>query len=48
MKTDDAFLDRIAASLAREPPEKLNYLRIFMRTFSGRPLLLLKAMRLFG
>ena len=48
MKTDDAFLNRIAASLAREPPEQLNYLRVFMRTFANRPLLLFKAMRLFG
>ncbi|MBN1129772.1 MAG: NAD(P)/FAD-dependent oxidoreductase [Chitinispirillaceae bacterium] len=47
-KTDDAFLDRIASSLAKEPPEKMNYLRVFTRTFAKRPLLLLKAMRLFG
>ena len=48
LKTDDAFLNRIAASLSREPPERLNYLRVFMRTFANRPLLLFKAMRLFG
>ncbi|MBN2189499.1 MAG: NAD(P)/FAD-dependent oxidoreductase [Chitinispirillaceae bacterium] len=48
MKTDDAFLDRIAASLVREPPERMNYLRVFARTFSRRPLLLLKAVKLFG
>jgi digeranylgeranylglycerophospholipid reductase len=48
MKTDDRFLDRIAASLAKEPPDRLNYLRVFMRTFAGHPLLLLKAIRLFG
>jgi len=48
MKTDDAFLDRIAASLAKEPPERMNYLRVFARTFSRHPLLLLKAVRLFG
>jgi digeranylgeranylglycerophospholipid reductase len=47
MKTDDAFLDRVAASLAEEPPEAMNYLRVFARTFSRRPLLLLKAARLF-
>jgi digeranylgeranylglycerophospholipid reductase len=47
IKTDDAFLDRIAASLAKEPSARLNYLRIFMRTFAGRPLLLYKAMKLF-
>jgi digeranylgeranylglycerophospholipid reductase len=48
MKTDDAFLDRVAASLAQEPPERMNYLRVFARAFSRRPLLLLKAVRLFG
>ena len=48
MKTDDAFLDRIAASLAKEQPERMNYLRVFARTFSRHPLLLLKAMKLFG
>ena len=48
MKTDDAFLDRIAASLAKEPPERMNYPRVFTRTFSRHPLLLLKAARLFG
>jgi digeranylgeranylglycerophospholipid reductase len=48
MKTDDAFLDRIAASLAQEPPERMNYIRVFARTFSRHPLLLLKAVRLFG
>jgi digeranylgeranylglycerophospholipid reductase len=48
MKTDDAFLDRVAASLAKEPPDKMNYMRVFARTFAKRPLLLLKAMKLFG
>jgi digeranylgeranylglycerophospholipid reductase len=48
LKTDDAFLNRIAASLAKEPPERINYLRVFTRTFARRPLLLMKAMRLFG
>jgi digeranylgeranylglycerophospholipid reductase len=48
MKTDDAFLDRIASSLAKEPPERMNYRRVFARTFSRNPLLLLKAIRLFG
>jgi digeranylgeranylglycerophospholipid reductase len=48
MKTDDAFLDRIAASLSKEPPERMNYLRVFARTFSRRPLLLLKAVKVFG
>jgi digeranylgeranylglycerophospholipid reductase len=48
MKTDDAFLDRIAASLAQEPPERVNYMRVFSRTFSRHPLLLLRAIKLFG
>jgi digeranylgeranylglycerophospholipid reductase len=48
LKTDDAFLNRIAASLVKEPPERINYLRVFTRTFARRPILLLKAMRLFG
>ncbi|MBN1129789.1 MAG: hypothetical protein JXA71_12420, partial [Chitinispirillaceae bacterium] len=48
LNTDDAFLDRIALSLAKEPPEKMNYLRVFMRTFAKKPLLLVKAIRLFG
>ncbi|MDR2693680.1 MAG: NAD(P)/FAD-dependent oxidoreductase [Chitinispirillales bacterium] len=47
MSADDAFLDRIADSLSKEPPGKLSYLRVFMRTFSSRPLLLLKAFKLF-
>jgi digeranylgeranylglycerophospholipid reductase len=47
MSADDAFLDKIADSLAKEPPGKLSYLRVFMRTFSSRPLLLLKAFKLF-
>jgi digeranylgeranylglycerophospholipid reductase len=48
MKTDDTFLDRVAASLAKEPPERMNYVRVFARAFSRRPLLLLKAIKLFG
>jgi digeranylgeranylglycerophospholipid reductase len=48
LKTDDAFLDRIAASLAKEPPARMNYMRVFTRTFARRPFLLLKAMKLFG
>jgi len=45
--TDDAFLDRIARSLSKENPDKINYLRVFLRTFAGKPLLLYKAFRLF-
>lgn len=48
LKSDDAFLDRIASSLSKEPPEKMNYLRVFTRTFARNPLLLIKAIRLFG
>ncbi len=47
-KTDDAFLDRIATALAREPVEKMSYLRVFARTFAGNPILLVKALRLFA
>jgi len=47
MSADDAFLDKIADSLSKEPAGKLSYLRVFMRTFSSRPLLLLKAFKLF-
>ena len=44
---DDSFLDRIAQSLSKEDPSKLNYLKVFTRTFSGHPLLLIKAIKLF-
>jgi len=47
MSADDAFLDKIAGSLSKEPPGEISYLRVFMRTFSSRPLLLLKAFKLF-
>jgi digeranylgeranylglycerophospholipid reductase len=47
MSADDAFLDKIADSLSKEPPGKVSYLRVFMRTFSSRPLLLFKAFKLF-
>jgi digeranylgeranylglycerophospholipid reductase len=47
MSADDAFLDRVAASLAREAPGKVGYLRVFMRAFASRPRLLLKAFKLF-
>jgi digeranylgeranylglycerophospholipid reductase len=48
LKSDDAFLNRIATSLSKEPPETMNYLRVFTRTFARHPLLLIKAIRLFG
>lgn len=44
---DDPFLDKIADSLSKEDPAKLNYLRVFLRTFSGHPILMLKALKLF-
>jgi digeranylgeranylglycerophospholipid reductase len=44
---DDQFLDRIAQSLSKDDPAKLNYLKVFTRTFSGHPILLLKAIKLF-
>ena len=44
---DDIFLDKIAAALSKEDPRKINYLRVFMATFASKPLLLLKAFKLF-
>lgn len=43
----DVFLDRIAHSLSKENPEKINYLRVFLKTFSKHPVLLYKAFQLF-
>jgi digeranylgeranylglycerophospholipid reductase len=44
---NDSVLNNIALALSKENPEKLNYLRVFMRTFSKHPFLMLKAFRLF-
>jgi digeranylgeranylglycerophospholipid reductase len=44
---DDKFLDKIAAALSKEDPKQINYLRVFTKTFASKPLLLLKAFRLF-
>ncbi|HLV32317.1 MAG TPA: NAD(P)/FAD-dependent oxidoreductase [Chitinispirillaceae bacterium] len=44
---DDDFLNRIAVSLSKEDPQKMNYLRVFVRTFSRHPVLLFKAFKLF-
>lgn len=44
---NDNFLNRIALSLSKEDPEKMNYLRVFVRTFSKHPILLFKAFKLF-
>ncbi len=46
-RNSDTFLNTIAESLSKENPEKLNYLRIFMRTFKRHPLMLLKTLHLF-
>jgi len=43
----DSVLNNIALALSKEDPEKLNYLRVFIRTFSKHPLLMLKAFQLF-
>jgi digeranylgeranylglycerophospholipid reductase len=47
MSADDSFLDNIAASLSKEDPNKISYLRVFTRAFASKPLLLLKAFKLF-
>lgn len=47
LSVNDSFLDKIARSLAKEDPGKINYLRVFTRTFAFKPLLLLKAIKLF-
>ena len=46
-KTNDKFLDNIASTLVKEDPSKLNYLRVFLKTFSKHPILLFKAFKLF-
>jgi len=48
LKNDnDAFYDSVARSLAKEPPERLTYMRVFFRTFARHPLMLLKTFFLF-
>lgn len=44
---DDSFLDHVAKSLQRENPAKMNYLRVFIKTFSRHPVLLFKAYKVF-
>ncbi len=46
-KDNDAFYDSIAKSLAKENPQELNYMRVFMRTFARHPLILIKTFFLF-
>jgi len=45
--TDDNFLNKIAEALSKEDPKKISYLRVFTKTFASKPLLLLKAFKLF-
>jgi digeranylgeranylglycerophospholipid reductase len=47
MSTNDSFLDDIAKALAKVEPGKINYRRVFMKTFASRPGLLFKAFKLF-
>lgn len=44
---NDSFYDSIAQALLRENPEDLNYMRVFFRTFSKHPVMLLKTFFLF-
>jgi digeranylgeranylglycerophospholipid reductase len=45
--SNDQFLNKIALSLSKENPAKINYLRVFVRTFSKNPILMFKAIKLF-
>ncbi|MGM0443265.1 MAG: geranylgeranyl reductase family protein [Fibrobacterota bacterium] len=44
----DRFFNDLAASLSREDPRKLSYLRVFARVFARNPRLLLKTFFLFS
>ena len=46
-KNNDTFFDTVARSLSRELPEALSYRRVFFRTFSKHPVILLKTFFLF-
>jgi len=46
--TDDAFLNHTAATLVKRQPGKIKYVTVFLSTFSRHPLLMLKALKLFG
>lgn len=46
-KNNDNFFDTVARSLSRESPETLSYRRVFFRTFSKHPVILLKTFFLF-
>jgi digeranylgeranylglycerophospholipid reductase len=47
LSADDSFLNGVAEALAKEDPDKISYLRVFTKTFASKPLLLLKAFKLF-
>ncbi len=47
LKRRDPFYNHLAQALSKEDPDKLSYLRVFMRVFSKHPLLLLKTFLLF-
>jgi len=44
---DDAFFNEVAHRLSREDPRNISYRRVFLKTFFGRPMLLLKVFQLF-
>lgn len=46
-KQNDAFMDRIALSLIKEDPDKMNYFRVFAKTFIKHPLILIKTFLVF-
>ena len=46
-KQNDEFLDRIALSLLKENPKKMNYFRVFARTFIKHPMMLFKTFMVF-
>lgn len=46
-KNNDTFFDTVAKSLSRESSETLSYRRVFFRTFSKHPVILLKTFFLF-
>jgi len=47
LKKRDEFYNDIATALKNENPKKLSYLRVFMKVFAKRPMLLLKVFFLF-
>jgi len=45
--TNDSFLDNVAKALLKEDPRKISYSRVFTKALASKPLLLLKALKLF-